>query len=128
MPCSERVAKLDKIILNKMSFYGYHGVFPEETRLGQRFLVDLSIGTNLKKAGETDNLDNSINYGEVFEICKKIVEGQPYKLIEAVAENIAKDLLHRFLNISQVTVTVIKPDPPINGHYDSVAVEITRGR
>lgn len=119
---------MDKIILNKMAFYGYHGVFPEETRLGQRFMVDLTVETNLKKAGETDQLEYSINYGEIFQVCKDIVEGKPYKLVEAVAEKIAGEMLARFASISLVTVRVIKPDPPIPGHYESVAVEVTRGR
>ncbi|WP_102273285.1 dihydroneopterin aldolase [Cytobacillus massiliigabonensis] len=119
---------MDKIILNKMAFYGYHGVFPEETRLGQRFMVDLTVETNLRKAGETDQLEYSVNYGEIFQVCKQIVEGKPYKLVEAVAEKIAGEMLSRYQSISQVTVRVIKPDPPIPGHYESVAVEVTRSR
>ena len=119
---------MDKIILQKMSFYGYHGVFPEETKLGQRFIIDLIVEADLKKAGETDSLAASIHYGEIYQVCKEIVEGKPYKLIEAVAERIASELLQSFEAISVVTVRVIKPDPPIAGHYESVAVEITRGR
>lgn len=111
-----------------MSFYGYHGVFPEETRLGQRFIVDLIVETNLKKAGQTDNLEESINYGEIYEVCKRILEGPPYKLIESVAEKISDTLLEKFTKVTSVTVKVVKPDPPISGHYESVAVEITRGR
>ena len=119
---------MDKIILTKMAFYGYHGVFSEETTLGQRFILDLIVETDLKRAGETDSLEASINYGEIYQVCKDIVEGKPYKLIESVAETIAKELLGRFHAIFQVTVKVIKPDPPIPGHYESVAVEITRSR
>lgn len=119
---------MDKIYVNQVEFYGYHGVFPEETRLGQRFVVDLIVETDLKKAGETDNLEDSINYGELYTVCKEVVEGKPYKLVEAVAEKLAGELLGRFPLISQLTVKVIKPDPPIPGHYKSVAVEITRGR
>ncbi|KAB2328823.1 dihydroneopterin aldolase [Cytobacillus depressus] len=119
---------MDKIILNQMAFYGFHGVFPEETRLGQRFYVDLTVEASLKKAGETDQLEDSINYAELYDVCKEIVEGKPLKLVEAVAEKIAGEILRRFETISQVIVKVIKPDPPIQGHYESVAVEITRSR
>ena len=119
---------MDKIYVNRMEFYGYHGVFLEETRLGQRFAVDLSVSVDLKKAGETDELEYSVNYGELYEVCKEIVEGKPYKLVEAVAEKIAASVLKKFALISDVTVKVIKPDPPIPGHYQSVAVEITRSR
>ncbi|MEH7074866.1 dihydroneopterin aldolase [Neobacillus drentensis] len=119
---------MDKIHVNRMEFYGYHGVFPEENRLGQRFAVDLSVSIDLKKAGETDDLNYSVNYAELYQICKEIVEGQPYKLVEAVAEKIAVNILEMFPLISETTVMVIKPDPPIPGHYSSVAVEITRRR
>lgn len=119
---------MDKIYVNGMQFYGYHGVFPEETSLGQRFAVDLTVSINLKKAGETDDLECSVNYAELYQACKEIVEGKPFKLVEAVAEKIASRILHAFPLISEVTVKVIKPDPPIPGHYQSVAVEITRRR
>jgi 7,8-dihydroneopterin aldolase/epimerase/oxygenase len=119
---------MDKIFVNQMEFYGYHGVFPEETRLGQRFVVDLTVFVDLKKAGETDELEHSVNYGELFRVCKEIVEGKPFKLVEAVAEKIAEIVLSQFTLVSEVTIKVIKPDPPIPGHYRSVAVEITRRR
>jgi 7,8-dihydroneopterin aldolase/epimerase/oxygenase len=119
---------MDKIYVNNMQFYGYHGVFPEENRLGQRFNVDLSISLDLETAGKTDELEHSVNYGELFNVCKGIVEGKSYKLVEAVAESIAASVLQQFSLVTEVTVKVIKPDPPIPGHYQSVAVEITRSR
>ncbi|MEH7491709.1 dihydroneopterin aldolase [Neobacillus niacini] len=119
---------MDKIFVNQMEFYGYHGVFPEETRLGQRFVIDLMVLVDLKKAGQSDELEFSVNYGELFQVCKEVVEGEPYKLIEAVAEKIAQTVLGQFALVSEVTIKVIKPDPPIPGHYQSVAVEITRRR
>jgi 7,8-dihydroneopterin aldolase/epimerase/oxygenase len=119
---------MDKIFVNQMEFYGYHGVFPEETRLGQRFVVDLMVLVDLRKAGESDELEYSVNYGELYQVCKEVVEGKPYKLVEAVAEQIAKTVLKQFTLVTEVTIKVIKPDPPIPGHYQSVAVEITRGR
>jgi dihydroneopterin aldolase len=119
---------MDKIFVNQMEFYGYHGVFPEETRLGQRFVVDLMVLVDLRKAGETDELEHSVNYGELYQVCKEVVEGKPYKLVEAVAEQIAETVLQQFTLVTEVTIKVIKPDPPIPGHYRSVAVEITRRR
>ncbi|MBT2759339.1 dihydroneopterin aldolase [Mesobacillus foraminis] len=119
---------MDKIHLNEMKFYGYHGVFSEETRLGQRFAVDLTVEVDLSEAGKSDHLDDSINYAELYQVCKDVVEGPPFKLVEAVAEKIAQELLAKFEQIAVCHVTVIKPDPPIPGHYKSVAVEITRSR
>lgn len=111
-----------------MAFYGYHGVFSEENRLGQRFYVDLMIELDLREAGKTDDLNHTINYADLYELCKSIVEGEPFKLVEALCEKIATEALATFQQISQITVKVVKPDPPIPGHYDSVAIEMTRGR
>ncbi|WP_075979848.1 dihydroneopterin aldolase [Bacillus massilinigeriensis] len=119
---------MDKIHVNRMQFYGYHGVFPEETRLGQRFIVDLTIELDLRKAGISDHLQDSINYGDLYHLSKEIVEGKPYKLIESVAEKISSSILGYYSTVQSVTVKVTKPDPPIPGHYDSVAIEITRSR
>lgn len=124
----ERENIVDKIFVNKMEFYGYHGVFPEENRLGQRFVVDLIIETDLSAAGKSDRLDDSINYGELYGVCKEVVEGEQYNLVEAIAEQIAARVLTQFSNVQTCTVKVFKPDPPIPGHYKSVAVEIKRGR
>ena len=111
-----------------MVFFGYHGVFPEETKLGQRFIVDLDVFCSLQKAGITDDLNFSVSYADLYSLCQEIVEGQPFKLIEAVAERIASSILEKYFLIQEVTVKVIKPDPPIPGHYQSVSVEITRRR
>jgi 7,8-dihydroneopterin aldolase/epimerase/oxygenase len=119
---------MDKIHLNEMAFYGYHGVFAEETKLGQRFFVDLTLGMDLKTAGLTDHLEETVNYAEAYQAVKEIVEGKPRKLVEAVAEDIAKELFEKFSIVQEINVKVIKPDPPIAGHYRSVAVEITRKR
>jgi dihydroneopterin aldolase len=111
-----------------MKFYGYHGVFPEETKLGQRFMIDLTVELDLSKAGKSDDLSQSVNYADLYNTCKKVVEGETHKLVETVAERVAEEILASFGLIERCTVKAIKPDPPIPGHYDSVAVEITRGR
>ncbi|WP_409290948.1 dihydroneopterin aldolase [Peribacillus sp. SCS-37] len=119
---------MDKIFVQGMEFYGYHGVFPEETRLGQRFRVDLTVEADLRRAGNSDDLHDSVSYADLFNVTKSIVEGEPYKLIEAVAEKISEAVLGGFDRIQSCTVKVIKPDPPIPGRYDFVAIEIKRAR
>lgn len=119
---------MDKIILKNMQFFGYHGLFPEENKLGQRFNVDLELYSDLSKAGKTDYMHDSIHYGHAFDQVKTIVEGPSKKLIEAVAEEIAAILLESFDTLQACTVKLIKPDAPIPGHFESVAVEIYRER
>ncbi|WP_216831222.1 dihydroneopterin aldolase [Alkalihalobacterium elongatum] len=119
---------MDKIIIDQMQFYGYHGVYAEENKLGQRFKVDATLLLDLKNAGMKDDLTQTVNYAEVYKITKKIVEEQTYKLVETIAERICSEILNSFPIVESCTIKVIKPDPPINGHYHSVAVEITRSR
>jgi 7,8-dihydroneopterin aldolase/epimerase/oxygenase len=117
---------MDKIILTNMQFYGYHGLLPEENKLGQRFNVDLELYLDTSKAGLSDNMHESIDYSQAYQRVKKIVEGEAKNLIEAVAETVASDLLSSFELLQACRVKIIKPDPPIPGHYQSVAVEIYR--
>ncbi|EAC2500441.1 dihydroneopterin aldolase [Listeria monocytogenes] len=119
---------MDKIYLNELVFYGYHGVLAEETKLGQTFRVSLILGLSTKKAGISDSVDDTVSYAEVYKTVKEIVEGTPFKLIEALAEKIATEVLTGYPLLEEVTVKLIKPNPPIPGHYDSVAVEIERKR
>lgn len=119
---------MDKIYINDMMFYGYHGVLVEENKIGQRFKVDIIVDVDLKKAGQTDDLSNTINYQELYNITQNIVEGPPFNLIEAVGEKIASVFLDTFPQIINCRIKVIKPDPPIPGYYNSVAIEINRGR
>ncbi len=109
-----------------MQFYGFHGLFPEENKLGQRFNVDVTLFVDLTKAGTSDDMNDSIHYGHAYELIKGVVEGEAMNLIETVAQLIADKLLTAFDLLRAVQIKVIKPDPPIPGHYKSVAVEIYR--
>jgi dihydroneopterin aldolase len=118
----------DKIILHGMVFWGYHGANPEERTQGQRFVVDLELSTDLSHAGRSDDLDATVNYSAVFKVAREVVEGQPYNLIEAVAEKLAGAILARF-PVESVRVRVRKPWAPVkNSVLDWVAAEIVRHR
>lgn len=117
---------MDKIYLHGMQFYGYHGVLSEETMMGQRFIVDVTLGLSLREAGQSDRLDATVNYAEVYDIVKQIVEGSPVQLIETVAERVAEHILRQFHRVATVRVRVTKPSAPIPGVFQDVAVEIKR--
>ncbi|WP_409343917.1 dihydroneopterin aldolase [Paenibacillus sp. MBLB4367] len=119
---------MDKMILSRMEFFGYHGVFAEENKLGQRYYVDVEMFMPLAAAGIHDDLEQTVNYADVFEIVKSIVEGKPFKLIEAVAERVASVLLQTYTSINEITVRVIKPHPPFAVLFEGVTVEIHRKR
>ena len=119
---------MDKIILSRMAFYGNHGVFAEENKLGQQFYVDAELSLPLDEAGRSDELEHTINYAEVYYTIEGIVEGKTFRLLEALAENIASTLLQTYTSINEIKVRVIKPHPPFKIFFDGVTVEITRKR
>lgn len=100
----------DQIILESMVFFGYHGTRPEETTLGQRFVVDITLELDLRAAGEADDLAATVDYSEVHRRARAIVEGPPLKLTEAVAERIAAAVLADHPTVDAVTVRVRKPN------------------
>lgn len=117
---------MDKIIIENMQFYGYHGMLSEENRLGQRFAVSLVLGTDIRTAAGSDDLGKTIDYAMVYEAVREIMEGPWVKLLETLAEKIACRVLG--LGVTYVRVTVKKLHPPIPGSLDCVAVEIERSR
>ncbi|HOV80307.1 MAG TPA: dihydroneopterin aldolase [Bacillota bacterium] len=116
---------MDKIVLEGMEFYGYHGTRPEERALGQRFVVDVELYLDLQPAGEKDDLDSTVDYSSVFELVGSIVCGRPMRLIESVAEAVAAEILKRF-PVAETLVRVKKPHTPVPGCFRWVAVEIRR--
>lgn len=119
---------MDKIRINQLACYGYHGVFPEEAKLGQRFYVDVELGLNLRPAGQSDNLERTVNYAEVAQSIRHIVEHERYQLIESLAERIASMILETYTIVSETTVRIVKPHPPVNLQFAGVSVEIYRKR
>jgi 7,8-dihydroneopterin aldolase/epimerase/oxygenase len=124
-PTGER-GESDRIVLTGLTFYGYHGVHPEERALGQRFVVDLALDLDLRPAGESDDLAKTASYSEVYRVVREVVEGPPRNLLEAVAEGIARDVL-RASGARGVRVRLTKPWAPIKGSTTgTAAVEIYR--
>lgn len=119
---------MDRMIMQGMRFYGYHGVFPEENKLGQQFIVDLIMELDLSAAGKNDDYAQAVNYAEVYERVKAIVQGKPLNLIEALAEHIAQSVLDNYTKVSETVVRVTKPNPPFDVQFDGVTVEIRRKR
>lgn len=119
---------MDQITLTGMDFYGYHGCLPEEREKGQHFFIDLTIYAELQKAGEMDDLSATINYASVYETVRAVVEGEPVRLIETVAERIAAAILREELGVQRLDVTVHKPSAPLGGPFRDAAVHIARSR
>lgn len=119
---------MDRIILQNLAFFGYHGVMDEEKTLGQRFYLDVSLYSDLKKAGRTDDVSDTIHYGMVYQTIKNVTEMERFNLIEALADRIVRKLLMEYPSLEKVQVTVRKPSAPVPGIFDFMAVEIERTR
>jgi dihydroneopterin aldolase len=120
---------LDEVFLEGLRFYAYHGNNPEERVQGQRFLVDVTIATDLRNAGKSDDLEQTISYSAVYRRVREIFEGDPRNLIETVADEIAGTLLAEFPAACAVTVTVRKPEVAIKGSIlDAAGVRVYRRR
>ncbi|KAJ4897385.1 Dihydroneopterin aldolase 2 [Raphanus sativus] len=119
----------DKLILRGLKFYGYHGAIPEEKTLGQMFMLDIDAYMCLKKAGLSDNLEDSVSYVDIYNLAKEVVEGPSRNLLEAVAELIASKTLTTFSRITAVRVKLWKPNVPlVCSALDYLGVEIFRNR
>ena len=119
---------MDKIIIKDLEIFAYHGVFDEEKRQGQTFIVTAELYLDLRDAGITDNLDKTVNYAEVCQDISRVMTEEKYDLIEAVAENIASTILIKYDRIKSVHVIISKPEAPIDMTFDTVCVDITRTR
>lgn len=116
-----------EIVLTGVRAFGYHGVFEAERREGQDFVVDTTLSVDMNRAAATDDVADTVHYGEVAERIVEIVSGEPLNLIETLAVRIADDLLTR-PHVQAVAVTVHKPSAPITVPFADVAVTVRRVR
>lgn len=118
---------LDEILLTGLKVFGHHGVFDFERRDGQEFTIDLRLGLPLKDAAASDDVADTVHYGELADRMAAIVAGEPVNLIETLAQRIADAVLEDE-RVKVVTVTVHKPHAPIQQTFADVAVTVHRGR
>lgn len=119
--------RLDEIRLEGLRVFGHHGVFDHERENGQDFVIDLGLSVRAARAAQTDDVVDTVHYGEVADAVAQIVAGDPVNLIETLAERIADRVL-TFPGVLAVRVTVHKPQAPIQQQFADVSVTITRTR
>lgn len=117
----------DRIAITGLRSIGRHGVFAREREGGQPFVVDVCLVFDAAKAAVSDDLSDTVDYGEVASQVAGVVSGEPVNLIETLAQRIA-DVLLVDSRLEEVEVTVHKPEAPIPVPFDDVAVTIVRSR
>jgi dihydroneopterin aldolase len=110
-----------------MRIYGFHGVYPVENQVGRYFEIDAELYLPLDYAAANDDLNQSVNYAEVFDFIKQEFTRETYKLIETTAIRLADALLSRF-PLEKAVIRVRKPNPPVDGHLDYAEVQVERSR
>lgn len=118
---------IDEITLTGVRAFGHHGVFADERRDGQEFVVDVTLYVRTAPAAASDDVADTVHYGEVAERIVELVGGEPLNLIEGVAARIADGLLRHEL-VQMVAVTIHKPHAPITVPFDDVSVTIRRAK
>lgn len=116
---------MDKILLSGLEFFGRHGCHAAERELGQRFLVDIELECDLTRAGETDSLDDTINYVEILQAAREIVEGEAAQLLEHLARRIA-DFALQDQRVQRARVRIRKPHVAMPYPLEYLGVEIVR--
>ncbi|MFI5253421.1 MAG: dihydroneopterin aldolase [Bacteroidota bacterium] len=118
----------DVIRIKNAQIYAYHGVASDEQNLGGKFEIDVDMHCDLSKAISSDSLNQTVDYEAVYAVILKTVTSKKYHLLEALANSIAGQLLASFLLMTEITVRLRKPHPPVKGVVDYVEVEVTKLR
>ena len=118
----------DRILVQRIAVFAYHGLLEEEARLGQRFYISLDCRLDLAPAGRSDDVAHTVSYADLTEIVTRIATQRRFALIEALAEAIAAEILERHAPIAEVRVRVDKPSAPVPAVIEGVAIMITRHR
>lgn len=118
----------DMIFIRGVVVHAHHGVMAHESEIGQRFIIDLELSTDLGDAARTDRLSDTVSYSAIVETATSAFADSTYRLLERAAGAVADSILANFIRISTVKVTVHKPHAPIAAIFDDVGVTLTRSR
>lgn len=118
----------DRIFITALAVQAYHGVLHHEAQLGQPFFLDIDMAVNLKAAGKSDDLADTVSYADVASVATKAFTDQRFQLIEAAGEAVASAILNGFPKVLSVTVTVHKPQAPIGALARDIGIAIFRCR
>jgi dihydroneopterin aldolase len=119
---------MDKIRLNGLQYYAYHGALEEERALGQIFELDVEVGGEFSRPDRSDDLHWTVDYTQLYREVTEIFHRESFRLLETCASVIADGLLKKFAAVQEATVKVRKPHVPMGGPLKNVEVEVTRRR
>jgi dihydroneopterin aldolase len=118
----------DAIFITGLLVHAHHGVMRHEKKVGQQFVIDLELATDLAEAGASDKLVDTVSYSSIVEAATRAFTAKSFRLVEAAAQAIADEVLASFPRVASVRVTVHKPHAPIAAIFNDVGVTIRRTR
>lgn len=118
----------DRVYLHGMIFEGHHGVSDEERDQPQQIEVDVDVELDLTRPGTTDELADTVDYRELLEVCRRAVEERSFRLLEAIAQALATDVLERFPSVEMVSVRAKKPGLQLDAEVEHAGIQIQRRR
>ena len=118
----------DVIFVNGLILHAYHGVMPHEGKVGQSFIIDLALDTDLTAASKSDKLADTVGYDMVADVVSRAFTAKRYRLVEAAAGAVADAILQNFPRIQSVRITVRKPHAPVAAVFTDVGVILSRSR
>lgn len=119
---------IDRIALNEMVFYAYHGVRETEQKQGQRFIINFIAELDFAEAAQSDDLNKTVSYSEVYKHIRRIVENQQYSLLERLSYQLIKELFREFGRLDYIEIEIKKPSVPIPGVLANASVTMSRYR
>lgn len=118
----------DRITVRNLALFAYHGVFEGEREIGQRFYLDVVVEADLEPASSADAVDSTVDYAQLVKVVSDAFTEKRQKLLETLAERVARRVFERFAIVEAVEVTIRKPSAPIEAVFDCVEIQIRRTR
>lgn len=119
---------MDKMYIAGLEIYAFHGVFPEEKKEGQKFILDITMELDLSKSGKSDALADTVSYAEVCEVAEQVMNSKSCDLIECACTMVCDAIIEKFEKVQAVTVKLKKPQAPVDSRIAYAAVELRRER
>lgn len=119
---------MDKIVINDLEVYAKHGVFEAEKQLGQNFLISLVLDLDLEQAAIHDDLNKTVNYGELCDKVHDFVSTNCFDLVEKLAREIILLIFREYSLVERINILIKKPNAPISKHFDYAGVQLERSR
>ncbi len=119
---------MDKILINGLKLFAYHGVNPEEKENGQNFIFDIELSVNMNKVCYSDHVEDTISYAKVVKTVRRVFTSQKYDLLEKCAQVVSDAIFEEYPDVLKIELTLKKPEAPVSAEFAYMGVHISRSR